>query len=1125
MIKIKNFIYFLFVLLVALLSFVSCSDNTEVGNGENEPSECEHIFGEWSVSISPSCVTSGKEERKCQRDGCEVYESRSIDALGCDFGEWYSEGTVPCYLESTEKRCCTRLGCDAYETRKVSPVGCDFGDWHVSAAPTCKLAGEERRECKRESCNGYETRVVSALGCELGEWRVSVAPTCKSAGEERRECKRDGCSEYETRSYGEPLGCDFGEWRVSVAPTCELAGEERRECKRESCNGYETRVAGSLGCEFGDWRVSIAPTCKSAGEERRDCKRLGCDKYETKETAADECTVCTIFIAASDTAGKYNVRITPKNENNSLFHETVSEHYTCKGAVVYEDGAVIDGGFNLDTYLNSVDTLIIGDGYEFVEDIGSTRATNIHVAASVKTVGRYAFDLASSGRENALHLYFYGDAPEVSEGTLIINAEYSFSHIKEGAKGFDGFLFYGTNIRGFEEIEPALPDMSIYEYASASVERSGELASELFRAAITASAKEIMLMPICSISYYRNIKDFTLELTEGLSTESEKAKAIYDWIISKIEYSDDAMFYTCEQVFETKKAVCAGYAFVMHDMLASVGIMSFYTSGVIPYENAEISDVFELRMDGKAENHAWIIAYVDGEALMIDPTFGTVYGDVYFGFDETDTVGGVRIVYDVDMISVVPTGVDYALYDSILYYADDGAAYYVCYGASEKIGGATYNRNFVYSVTYDFCYNALASVTLGEISIGASYRGGIAYYVNSESNGYGFWYYYLPHGHRISYLDLLKFAFVERDVYGNELDLYIPEGIIGKDGFLFEEYGEGLLLVGSYLYQEKMTIPSEVNGLPVIAIGERAFTENSVLEEIVLPDSVERICTWAFYGCTSLEKIVMCGVKRIDSSAFADCYKLKSVDFSEGLVYIGDTAFSSCSSLEEVYVPASLVYIGEGAFNYCISLRSFSVSEENTVYTSESGVLYNKEKTKLFWYPTKKNGDFFAVPEGVIEIGNNAFCYSSLVNVSLPSTLEVINDFAFFGCEMLEKIIIPDGVTTINQSVFSGCKGLKIAVLPKNLSKIANGLFEYSGIEEIIIPEDVTIIEDMAFTGCDSLRKVTISGNLEYIGSQSFCNLKDTLVIYSGSESEWNEIEKMPEWNFMSVGMSFDFKD
>ena len=411
MIKIKNFIYFLFVLILSFLSLVSCSNNTEVDNGENEPSECEHIFGEWSVSISPSCVTAGKEERKCQRDDCEAYESRSINALGCEFGEWYSEGTVPCYLESTEKRCCTRLGCDAYETRKVSPVGCDFGDWRVSAAPTCKLAGEERRECKRESCNGYETRVVSALGCDFGEWRVSVAPTCKSAGEERRECKRDGCSEYETRSYGEPLGCEFGDWRVSVAPTCELAGEERRECKRESCNGYEVRVVNALGCDLGDWSVSVAPTCKAAGEERRDCKRPGCDKYETKETAADECTVCTIFIAASDTEGKYSVRITPKNENNSLFHETVSEHYTCKGAVVYEDGAVIDGGFNLDTYLNSVDTLIIGDGYEFVEDIGATRTTNIHIPASVKTVGRYAFDLASYGRENALHLYFYGDAP------------------------------------------------------------------------------------------------------------------------------------------------------------------------------------------------------------------------------------------------------------------------------------------------------------------------------------------------------------------------------------------------------------------------------------------------------------------------------------------------------------------------------------------------------------------------------------------------------------------------------------------------------------------------------------------------------------------------------------------
>ncbi len=88
----------------------------------------------------------------------------------------------------------------------------------------------------------------------------------------------------------------------------------------------------------------------------------------------------------------------------------------------------------------------------------------------------------------------------------------------------------------------------------------------------------------------------------------------------------------------------------------------------------------------------------------------------------------------------------------------------------------------------------------------------------------------------------------------------------------------------------------------------------------VIPDSVKIIADSAFEGAKITKIEIPPSVEVIEQSAFSQCVNLKSINFSEGLLKIGQLAFYGCGALTQVVIPKTVKEIGSYAFMDCVAI-------------------------------------------------------------------------------------------------------------------------------------------------------------------------------------------------------------
>ena len=171
------------------------------------------------------------------------------------------------------------------------------------------------------------------------------------------------------------------------------------------------------------------------------------------------------------------------------------------------------------------------------------------------------------------------------------------------------------------------------------------------------------------------------------------------------------------------------------------------------------------------------------------------------------------------------------------------------------------------------------------------------------------------------------------------------------------------------------------------------------------------------------------GTRVIADRAFSESTGLEQILLSDSITHIGDYAFEKSEKLTSFRIPSSVKYIGKNPFRGCNKLEKVICSSESFIV--QNSVLYTKDMKNLVFSLFK--GKFFVVPDTVECIGDSAFVdCKSIRRLFIPASVKYIKESAFENCSSLNIVKIVSHHTIIGHKSFDGCSKRIMFIVPKD---------------------------------------------------------------------------------------------
>lgn len=205
-------------------------------------------------------------------------------------------------------------------------------------------------------------------------------------------------------------------------------------------------------------------------------------------------------------------------------------------------------------------------------------------------------------------------------------------------------------------------------------------------------------------------------------------------------------------------------------------------------------------------------------------------------------------------------------------------------------------------------------------------------------------------------------------------------------------------------------------------------------------------------------------------STFANCTHLKEIILPYSLKVISPDAFKNCRSLISLTIPENVISYKPS--DGCICLEKIQVSKLNKIYSTEDGILYDKQKETLLQFP-----------EGKIT-----------KTIHFPKTVKKLSDYSLQHCQT-DSIIIPNNITELGREVFrnssiqyielaidklptatfQGCTSLKTVKLGQQLIYVSAYCFDQCNIQHLYIAAPIPpVCDKYAFNGTNMLSNCTL---------------------------------------------------
>lgn len=360
------------------------------------------------------------------------------------------------------------------------------------------------------------------------------------------------------------------------------------------------------------------------------------------------------------------------------------------------------------------------------------------------------------------------------------------------------------------------------------------------------------------------------------------------------------------------------------------------------------------------------------------------------------------------------------------------------------------------------------------------------------------------------------------------------EPAIGGSG-TFEEFEYTISYDNTYVRIDRyvgtaqtVIIPNSIEGLPVTELSYSTFADCRQLKNVTIPDSITKVGSYLFENCSSLISVsIGNGITAIPIGMFSNCTSLVEVDIPDSVRTVEINAFDNCTLLTKVIIGAGLTTISDNAFNFCRSLQSIAVDEANSNFTVLDGVLFSRDLTTLYLYPSAKEGVVYTIPDTVQCIKTAAFYNTPLIGVNIPETVEAIGSGNFGSIKMYGKkgcyaeqyannnyenfTAVGDNetnfeyaeqgdgtLTIINYTGTALSIEVPDSIDGKTVTAISKDAFRgFSNFVSLTLPDTLVKIGDSAFFDCEALSSVDLGSSVQLLGPQCFsnCDRLETIVI------------------------------
>ena len=297
--------------------------------------------------------------------------------------------------------------------------------------------------------------------------------------------------------------------------------------------------------------------------------------------------------------------------------------------------------------------------------------------------------------------------------------------------------------------------------------------------------------------------------------------------------------------------------------------------------------------------------------------------------------------------------------------------------------------------------------------------------------------------------------------------------------------------------------PDYENAAPLqyLDLGEATYVDGSdlphfgyqaQLETLILPKGIKTTAgkheDTGFSNSEKLKTLVLpSGLKTV--KGISNCPNLTGLILPDSLQKISSFAFSGCTSLTSIRIPAKVKQMDGSSFADC-KIKAFEVAEKNPYFTVVDGVIYSKDLSTLVAFPSAYPHKHFTVPASTKVIGFGAFMDSRIKSIQLPDGIVRIEGWAFQSSK-IRSLEIPDSVTSIGDLAFRYCAELEHLKLSSQLEEIPMQMISAcKKLKTLDVPSSVKRIHETSLEWCESLEHITFHEGLEEIVNEYWLEVR-----------------------------------